>query len=215
MDVLTTQMAYYSSARGASIDESSGHPATYGSTTFNPSGGTSLGNAFGANQSPFSHGIEDSFHPGKDYIAPSSGFFFAAEPQRSTLIHYLPSKQVADRLLQRYWESCHLVAKVLHRPTFERQWDDFWNKVHLGNEPPPSLQALVMATLFSAVTSMEDDFVQYQFRVPKVQLLDTVQQGTESALFRAGFLRTTKLQTLQAFVMYLVRYLLSFWHCPP
>jgi hypothetical protein len=202
------QMAYYSSARGANIDRSSNSNPGYGASNFNPAQGTGgFGGAFGASQQrTFTPGIEDSFHPGKDYIAPSSGFFFASEPQRASLLHYLPSKQLSDRLLQRYWDSWHPVARVLHRPTFERQWDEFWLNIHLGVEPSQSLQALVMATLFTSVTSMEDAAVQYQFQVPKVQLLDTVQHGTESALFRAGFLRTTKLQTLQAFVMYLVSF---------
>jgi hypothetical protein len=76
--------------------------------------------------------------------------------------------------------------------------------VDVGVEPPASLQALLMATLLSAVTSMSEDIITHEYRTQKAQLLDTFRRGTESALFRANFLRTTKLQTLQAFVMYLV-----------
>ena len=43
-----------------------------------------------------------------------------------------------------------------------------------------------------------------EFGVTKDGLVDNFRQGTESALARANFLRTTKLETLQAFVMYLV-----------
>jgi hypothetical protein len=43
-----------------------------------------------------------------------------------------------------------------------------------------------------------------EFGVDKHSLVDNFRQGTESALARANFLRTTKLETLQAFVMYLV-----------
>jgi hypothetical protein len=142
--------------------------------------------------------------PGKDYIAPSSSFFFASEPQRFSLMQYLPTKEVADRLLEQYWKAVHHMARLLHRPTFERQWSQFWNSVDVGVEPPASLQALLMATLLSAVTSMSEDIITHEYRTQKAQLLDTFRRGTESALFRANFLRTTKLQTLQAFVMYLV-----------
>jgi hypothetical protein len=146
----------------------------------------------------------DSLAPGKDYIAPASSFFFAAEPQRSSLMQYLPAKNVADRLLEQYWEAVHYMARVLHRPTFERRWVQFWENIHVGVDPPASLQALVMATLLSAVVSMSEEAITYEFRVEKAQLLDTFREGTETALYRANFLRTTKLQTLQAFVMYLV-----------
>jgi hypothetical protein len=65
-----------------------------------------------------------------------------------------------------------------------------------------------MGALLSAVVSMSDHAVSMQLGVPKVQLLQSFQQGAESALYRANFLRTTKLQTLQALVMYLVSVLL-------
>lgn len=46
---------------------------------------------------------------------------------------------------------------------------------------------------------------------PKASLVDNFKLGTETALARANFLRTTKIEVLQAFVMYLVYilYLLS------
>jgi hypothetical protein len=116
----------------------------------------------------------------------------------------LPSKNVADSLLNHYWIAVHPVARVLHRPTFERQWASFWQQVHGGVEPLASLQALVMATLMSATISLSDQAISMQLGVPKLQLLRSFQQGAESALCRANFLRTTKLQTLQALVMYLV-----------
>jgi hypothetical protein len=38
----------------------------------------------------------------------------------------------------------------------------------------------------------------------KRTMVDNFREGTEKALAKANFLRTTKLETLQAFVMYLV-----------
>jgi hypothetical protein len=121
---------------------------------------------------------------------------------------YLPSKNVADSLLSQYWVAVHPMCRVVHRPSFERQWATFWQQLHSGTEPPASMKALVMGALLSAVVSMSDHAVSMQLGVPKVQLLQSFQQGAESALYRANFLRTTKLQTLQALVMYLVSVLL-------
>jgi hypothetical protein len=118
---------------------------------------------------------------------------------------YLPSKNVADRLMAQYWSAVHLLCRVVHRPSFESQYNVFWHQVRSGIEPPASFQALVLAAMFSAITSMTEEAVVMQFGVDKKQLLDSFQTGTETALYRANFLRTTKLQTLQALVMYLVR----------
>lgn len=147
----------------------------------------------------------DIARPTTDFIAPSSSFFFAPEPQKTSFMIYLPSKNVADGLLNHYWLAVHPICRVVHRPTFERQWTSFWQQVHGGVEPLASLQALVMGTLMSAVISLSEQAISMQLGVSKVQLLRSFQQGVESALCRANFLRTTKFQTLQALVMYLVR----------
>ena len=61
-----------------------------------------------------------------------------------------------------------------------------------------------MGAMLSAIVSMSEEAVLMQLGVEKNQLLQSFQKGAESALCRANFLRTTKVQTLQALVMYLV-----------
>ena len=51
---------------------------------------------------------------------------------------------------------------------------------------------------------MSEDLILRDFAVSKKDLVDNFQRGTETALSRANFLRTTKLETMQAFVMYMV-----------
>ena len=51
---------------------------------------------------------------------------------------------------------------------------------------------------------MSDDRVLTEFGVDKQSLVNNFREGAEAALARANFLRTTKVETLQAFVMYLV-----------
>lgn len=143
--------------------------------------------------------------PGPSYIAPSSGFFFGGANNQSSLIDFLPSKIAADRLLQQYWFAVHDVRRVVHRPSFERRYEAFWDDVLMGIEPSSSLQAVVFAAMFSGVVSMAEEAVLRDFGVPKKNLVGNFQVGTETALSRAHLLRTTKVETLQAFVMYLVR----------
>ena len=74
----------------------------------------------------------------------------------------------------------------------------------MGIEPSPSLQALAFAVMFAGAVSMPDQYITRDFGVAKKELVEEFRQGTETALARANFLRTTKVETMQAFVIYLV-----------
>ncbi|KAI4203370.1 MAG: hypothetical protein LQ350_001891 [Teloschistes chrysophthalmus] len=142
--------------------------------------------------------------PGPSYIAPSSSFFFSSGQNAVSLIDFLPSKPIADRLLSQYWLAVHPLCRLVHRPSFLRRYHAFWAEVEMGVEPTGSLQAVVFAALFSGVVSMSDDAVPMAFGTSKKDLVDNFQLGTETALGRANVIRTTKVETLQALVMYMI-----------
>ncbi|KAK3720631.1 hypothetical protein LTR37_003680 [Vermiconidia calcicola] len=142
--------------------------------------------------------------PGPDYIAPASSFFFPGTNMNTTLLDYLPSKNAADELVAQYFDAVHYVARAVHRPTFEAQYTLFWGQIATGTEPMPSQQAIIFAALFTAAVSMTEDKVSQRFGASKAQLVDSLRSGTEMALSKANFLRTTKTDTMQAFVMYLI-----------
>ncbi|KAL2064811.1 hypothetical protein VTL71DRAFT_3951 [Oculimacula yallundae] len=141
---------------------------------------------------------------GPQYILPTSGFFFGGNGSQASLIDFLPSRMAADRLIKQYFTCVHLICQIIHRPTFEKEWDAFWDEVTLGIEPPNSVQTVVFAAMFSGVVSMHDSDILREFGVSKASLVDNFKLGTETALSRANFLRTTKIEVLQAFVMYLI-----------
>ncbi|KAF2033375.1 hypothetical protein EK21DRAFT_59107 [Setomelanomma holmii] len=158
-----------------------------------------------ANPNPVSgQDPQDWLAPSRDYVAPSSSFFFAPGVEKTSLMTFLPSRNLVDRLVAYYWEAVHLIARVVHRPSFERHYERFWTDINAGFEPRASFQAVVFAALLSSIVSMEEHKVLSSFGVDKQSLVDNFRQGTEAALARANFLRTTKLETLQAFVMYLI-----------
>jgi hypothetical protein len=142
--------------------------------------------------------------PGPDYVAPTSSFFFAPGVEKTSLMTYLPSKILVDKLMAHYWEAVHVIARMVHRPSFERQYEAFWASIGNGVEPRISFQAIVFAALLSSVISMSEEKLLTEYGVDKHGLVDSFKKGTEAALARANFLRTTKLETLQTFVMYLV-----------
>jgi hypothetical protein len=142
--------------------------------------------------------------PSQDYVAPGSNFFFAPGVQKTSLSTHLPSKVLVDKIIAHYWIAVHTIARTVHRPTFERQYSLFWTNINAGIEPRNSFQAIVFAMLLSSIVSIPAERVLAEFGVDKKGLVDNFREGTEAALARANFLSTTKLETIQAFVMYLV-----------
>lgn len=158
------------------------------------------------NQDPasFSSGFAECMMPSDDYVAPSSSFLFTPGAERTTLMSYLPAKVMVDKLITHYWQAVHVVARTVHRPSFEQHYDKFWKSVASGIEPRNSFQAMVFAVLLSSAVSMSNQKVLAEFGVGKQELVHNFREATEAALSRANLLSTTKLETLQAFVMYLV-----------
>lgn len=149
-------------------------------------------------------GYESFLQPGPTYIAPASGFFYGPGAAHSSLIEFLPSKNAADRLIRQYFMVVHPLVHTVHRQSFEESYAIFWQHVNANLEPVGSLQAVVFAAMFSGVVSMPEETILLEFGVSKASLIDNFRAGTEGALCRAKFLQSTKTETLQAFVMYLV-----------
>ncbi|UPX19350.1 uncharacterized protein EKO05_0009617 [Ascochyta rabiei] len=146
----------------------------------------------------------DWMMPSIDYVAPSSSFFFTPGAERRTLMNYLPTRELVDKLMAHYWQAVHVIARAVHRPSFERHYEKFWKDIATGIEPRKSFQAVVFAALLSSVVSMSNLKVSTDFGVDKQGLVDSFREATEAALSRANLLRATKLETVQAFVMYLI-----------
>lgn len=98
----------------------------------------------------------------------------------------------------------HPIARCLHLPSFELQYEAFWDDATAGYEPRASVQAVVFAAWFSAAVAIDDNVANHEFGFPKANLVENMKIGTEVALSKANFLRTTKVETMQAFVMYMV-----------
>jgi hypothetical protein len=105
--------------------------------------------------------------------------------------------------MQQYFHAVHPIARAVHRPSFEADYQHFWDEVYSNYEPRPSLQAVVFAAMFSAAISMDEAGIN-QFGLTKAAMIERLKLGTETALSKASFLRTTRVETMQAFVMYMV-----------
>lgn len=159
--------------------------------------------AFGFEELPDAPDLPDFLKPGESYLAPTSGFFFGQSSQSPSFISLLPAEEFGHRLIQRYFDAVHPIARCVHRPSFEGMYNSFWDDVRQAIEPRPSIQAVVFAAWFSAAVGVEEGFGRDQ-ECDKAQLVLHLKIGTETALSKANFLSTTRFETLQAFIMYLV-----------
>lgn len=147
---------------------------------------------------------EDFAKPTPSFTAPSIGNIFSQGSSSDSLVGYIPTRRIADRLLLRYWSSVHPVARVLHRPSFAHRYETLWEEIDNGHQAAASLIALVCSVLFSAVVSMSEGQVSETCKVSRSSLKNKLKLGVEASIGRAQLLKTTKLETLQTFVVYLV-----------
>ncbi|CAK7219186.1 hypothetical protein SCUCBS95973_003734 [Sporothrix curviconia] len=148
--------------------------------------------------------IPDFLRPSRDYITPSSGALFGHLTAIPVVQKLLPSAWICNFLKNTYFTNVHPIASCLHQPTFEQQFSEFLVLVDSGRQPRRPRQALVFAVLFSGVVAADESTIAAQFNVRKVDLVALVKYGVEASLGRANLLRTTSVEAMQAFVIYLV-----------
>ncbi|KAI1174947.1 hypothetical protein F4777DRAFT_588811 [Nemania sp. FL0916] len=149
--------------------------------------------------------LPDYLKPSENHIVPSSGIFFGQVGELPDILQFLPHQGAADRLMRQYFGAVHPVAPCSHRASMEGTYAAFWEDIHAGFEPRPSTQAIIFATMFSGIVSMKEDVIFHELGgFPKANWVASLKIGTETALSKANFLRTTNLETLQAFIIYMI-----------
>ncbi|KAI0817502.1 hypothetical protein GGR55DRAFT_685132 [Xylaria sp. FL0064] len=149
--------------------------------------------------------LPDFLKPSNQHIVPTSGFFFGQVGEPPNILQFLPYRHVADRLMARYFRAVHPIAPCSHRPSMEAAYATFWEEINAGFEPRPSSQAIVFATMFSGIVSMDEDVVFQELGCyPKANWVASLKMGTETALSKANVLRTTRVETMQAFIIYMI-----------
>ncbi|KAF2969486.1 hypothetical protein GQX73_g4079 [Xylaria multiplex] len=149
--------------------------------------------------------LPDFLRPTNQHIVPTSGFFFGQVGDPPNILQFLPYRPVADRLMAQYFRAVHPIAPCSHRPSMETAYATFWEEITAGFEPRPSTQAIIFATMFSGIVSMDEDVVFHELGgYPKANWVASLKMGTETALSKANFLRTTRVETMQAFIIYMI-----------
>ncbi|KAI0141087.1 hypothetical protein F4776DRAFT_661908 [Hypoxylon sp. NC0597] len=156
-------------------------------------------------QTPGVDDLPDFLKPGDQYMVPAGGFFFGQIGEPPSILQFLPYRGAADRLMKQYFIAVHPIAPCSHRPSLEATYASFWEEINAGFEPRPSLQAIIFAAMFSGAISIDEITVfQELVAYPRSNWVATLKMGTETALSKANFLRTTKVETMQAFIIYML-----------
>ncbi|KAL8673080.1 MAG: hypothetical protein Q9168_002503 [Polycauliona sp. 1 TL-2023] len=92
------------------------------------------------------------------------------------------------------------IFSVVSRP----ELDMLYHHNNLASKPTKSFTALVLAVCFAAAVSLSQTQPQVQFQSNRVALVDRLKLASERALVAAQHLKSLKLETMQAFAIYLV-----------
>lgn len=148
--------------------------------------------------------LPDFLKPTEQHSVPCSGLFFGQIGGPPDIWDFLPHRAAADRLVAQYFRAVHPIAPCSHRPSMEAAYAKFWEAIMGGTEPRASLQAVIFAAMFSAAVSMKENVIRELGPFSKANWVMGLKKYTETALKKAHFLRATKVETLQAFVIYMI-----------
>ena len=139
-----------------------------------------------------------SLEPSTDLLLPLS------ETNITVSVESVMTRTELDTLYHHYFKTVDPLAHVVHKPTFDRHFC----RTFLGHGPTKavtrSFTALVLAMCFSAAVSLSQSQPQIQFHTTKALLVEKLKIATEKALAAAQHMKSLKLETMQAFAIYLV-----------
>ena len=118
----------------------------------------------------------------------------------------LPNYKELQLLYHQYWSAVDPLAHIVHKPSFEIELRNFMPHRQIIDETPASFKALLLAMCLAAAVSLPIMRAEEALGVTQDALISRLKVATEKALTNANFMSSIKIQTLQAFTVYLVSY---------
>lgn len=113
-----------------------------------------------------------------------------------------PTRLLAD-IYEIYLERVDPLTKVLHLPTFRSSLAD---AVQYPQNVSRSLKAVILAFHLIVVAALGEDECQNMLGESKSTMFTKYRLAARRALLRAGLLDTSNPETLQAYIIFMVRY---------
>ncbi|KAL5381293.1 hypothetical protein DPSP01_007285 [Paraphaeosphaeria sporulosa] len=144
---------------------------------------------------------EDEPDSETSFSAQHQGFIFGYSSTSVDMLSLHPTPQIARMFWDIYKENVDPLVKVLHVPTLEPV---FLEAISNPDKIPKSLEPLMFAIYYGAVTSMMPKECTEQCGEDRNTLLHRYRFGLEQGLARANFLFCDEMIILQAFVVFLM-----------
>lgn len=112
-----------------------------------------------------------------------------------------PSPIHIFQLWQRFLDNVNPLIKIFHAPSVQKTVLDAAANL---DDVPKNVEALMFGIYAAAMISMSDAESRNFFNEGREAVMARFQSGTQQALQNAGYLRSTDIVVLQAFILYLV-----------
>lgn len=116
----------------------------------------------------------------------------------------LPSYKELQLLYHQYWSAVDPLAHVVHKPSFEVGLRNYMPHGQVIDTTPASFKALLLAMCLAASVSLPLMQAEEALGITQDALIERLKVATEGALSNAKFMSPGKIETLQAFTIYLV-----------
>lgn len=143
----------------------------------------------------------EEYESPSDKFSSHQGFIFGYSSLKVDLKSLHPSPSQIFILWEVFKENVDPVVRLLHRPTAKNILINAASSVDKVSKPA---EALLFSIYFGAVVSLTPDQCRQLLDEDKADLVKKYRFATEQALARAGFLNSSSLMCLQAFVFFLV-----------
>jgi len=139
---------------------------------------------------------------GSPGVPDASHFVFGVGPLGTKdLIELYPPPQQAFYLWRMFLENVNPLCMIVHAPSFRPIVDKASEDIHKISR---NHLALLCSIHTFAMTSMSDEDCRRRLGGSRIHLLKRYRSVTQHALINAGFLRSTDVTVLQAFVLFLL-----------
>ncbi|EPS36402.1 hypothetical protein H072_10086 [Dactylellina haptotyla CBS 200.50] len=118
----------------------------------------------------------------------------------TNLSSFLPTKSHSDFLWQVYVERVHPLVHILHRPTFERSYEDFWMG-RMTADNIKSFVALLFSIFYASIVSMDPSMVRRACGIERDEQLRIYKEAAQHSLINARFMEAEELSSLQALTL--------------
>ncbi|CZR69074.1 uncharacterized protein PAC_18975 [Phialocephala subalpina] len=149
-------------------------------------------------KSYFNEEIEEQ----EDEYSPAAALSFDVESPatRLDLVNALPSRLVVDRLVSRYFNSNSPALHIIHGPTFQKEYQQFW--AHQNETPLAWLALLYSAMVIATFSALGAGEAYVDDRGPPIEMIRSYRQCCVQALVLSHYTRPGP-YTLEALMIYM------------